>query len=1177
MEGKAFLLQPVLPTAASPLVHRFRVGLERCARQPACVEELLGGILSSSELEALPNGDKLTTRLFFEVLQDLVQQGWRFDYRETHLVATPPDAVNGTGGDQQEIKRRLRTSLVAARNEQLREGTTRQFLLDLERPRAHRGRQVSVLNLFLSSKALALDLQRRLSAPETIREELLQDSVRPYLQLATEERDEFTDLRLIDIWRYCRYTWSLPLSNQPGRQMLYLIRDGARDFHPIMGIGALGNSVVQITVRDEEIGWSVASLRSASNIAERMKALDMELARAIDEIMWVDLVSEDEVVEPTAETLERLMVIAGQGSPINRSAARMNRTALLEEARSPAFRRKRATELHRLLRAKQVFQLAASQTHGERERIEWLLAREEGRQALGAALRSIKKRHIGSSMMDITTCGAIPPYNELLAGKLVALLMASPQVIADYRSRYGEAASEIASRMKGEDLVRPADLVLLGTTSLYYVGSSQYNRLRMPVANGELRYLPIGKTRGFGSLHLSQRTYRTLQQMLRSHPELHPESYAFAAGVNYKMRSIASGLSHLGLAKLQQHETPRLVYLVPLASNWREYLTGLQAEPKYLYGQLEEPHAETSLIVKYWNSRWFLPRVQKIETMRRLRAAGGVVPVSEFVDGEQSAPPTEATSGRGGEPAGSGGGAERRMSTESKISWRALAELKDQRASFAERLSVDELQTLHVRTKLDSGLIGEIRAGRRLYLTGNPGDGKTHIIRRYCTELEGYNAFINLDASAEDEATLLRGLEEAIREGKPAVVAINEGPLRRLLPKLPPEERDELHAQLDRPYIYANDEAREHDALVINLGVRQLLSRPTLEAMLDVVLGRVDFDDAPEQVKRNRSMLGRPRVRERLLHLLGIVARSGAHVTMHELLGFFSFIITAGRSRTEEAASIPPYYNLIFNTNSPLARWLQHVDPARISHPLVDMRLWDDPGDQIEWLESPTGGAPESYESLDEGMKVFRGLKRRYYFESKHGDEILAMIPEDRRVFYELLEESGEARHTATSSILEALSLFFGEVDTDGQGNQLRIWTSLRYEATSPPTAFISSQSVSAEDMELLVPRLRPQVAALLEYEPSQLRLVVHPRGVAGSPVGLTIDLELWLALMQLKRGMPQRYHDPVIGRRLNQFMSRLATQYQERPGGYVPLQVRGVESGQTYQINVSLERGRYT
>jgi len=40
-------------------------------------------------------------------------------------------------------------------------------------------------------------------------------------------------------------------------------------------------------------------------------------------------------------------------------------------------------------------------------------------------------------MMDITTCGAVAPYNHLLGGKLVSMLICSPEVVEYYKDKYG--------------------------------------------------------------------------------------------------------------------------------------------------------------------------------------------------------------------------------------------------------------------------------------------------------------------------------------------------------------------------------------------------------------------------------------------------------------------------------------------------------------------------------------------------------------------------------------------------------------------------------------------------------------------------------------------------------------------------------------------------------------------
>ena len=48
-------------------------------------------------------------------------------------------------------------------------------------------------------------------------------------------------------------------------------------------------------------------------------------------------------------------------------------------------------------------------------------------------------------MADISVCGAVAPYNPVLGGKLVSMLLTSPEVVRAYHDRYSEAESEIAS------------------------------------------------------------------------------------------------------------------------------------------------------------------------------------------------------------------------------------------------------------------------------------------------------------------------------------------------------------------------------------------------------------------------------------------------------------------------------------------------------------------------------------------------------------------------------------------------------------------------------------------------------------------------------------------------------------------------------------------------------------
>ncbi|MCF8568208.1 Druantia anti-phage system protein DruA [Alicyclobacillus mengziensis] len=620
--SRIFSFVPNLPDTAKNMYGRFTKTLTEVPC--GSIHNTIELMLDSNELSSLPEQDRLSTQLFFEVLQDIIRQGWTLLYEDGFLRAVPPEMHYLKSTDRDDIKERLRRSLVEARNEQLNEESVRKFITYMEKERTYAGKTVSVLNLFLSPEKLIQDLTTCLNAPQEAQDALLQGSIQPYLQLADTSRDPFTNLRLRDIWRYARYTWSLPYSAQPGRQMQYLIRDASRDCHPIIGIGALGNSVVQITCRDQEIGWSIDTVVRKPDGYRYISSFIEELERSVSDIYWQDLISSSEVQNPTQDTLTHLLNIAAEIPSINKEGEKRSDESVGNAVFSPAYKRKRALALYDVLRAKFIFRLGKSNTTSDKDLFEWLKSKDDGRRAMGTAVRNIKKRHVGSSMMDITTCGAIPPYTDILGGKLVSLLMASPQVVHDYKQRYQNAVSEIASRMKGQNVTRPANLVLLNTTSLYHVGSSQYNRINVPVVNGFIKYHFVGKTLGFGSVHLSQRTYRTIQRLLRIHSELNPQSSAFAAGVNFKMRTIKNGLRHIGLSQLIQHENPRLVYMVPLSTNWREYLTGIETEPQSIYKDLENPSKETELLINYWKHRWFIPRVKSGMGLLKMKGKGRV-------------------------------------------------------------------------------------------------------------------------------------------------------------------------------------------------------------------------------------------------------------------------------------------------------------------------------------------------------------------------------------------------------------------------------------------------------------------------------------------------------------------------------------------------------------------------
>jgi len=66
----------------------------------------------------------------------------------------------------------------------------------------------------------------------------------------------------MDIWRYFRYTWLTPYNTVPGRNINFLIRNAAKPKHPVMGIATLASPMMNLSVRDNYIGWTIDAVEN---------------------------------------------------------------------------------------------------------------------------------------------------------------------------------------------------------------------------------------------------------------------------------------------------------------------------------------------------------------------------------------------------------------------------------------------------------------------------------------------------------------------------------------------------------------------------------------------------------------------------------------------------------------------------------------------------------------------------------------------------------------------------------------------------------------------------------------------------------------------------------------------------------------------------------------------------
>ena len=587
------------------------------------------------------------------VLTDLARQRWFIRVNDEGTVEV--ERPEGHHTDPRAEKARIRAQELVKRDEQLREPAARKFISGMESVTVHGMHPVSVFSLFRDGRELANSLRHARSLPDARRADELRKTIDPYLQFVDDGSVcEHTGFRLQDIWRYFRHTWTNHYTSRPGRSMAILVRDRARKFHPVMGIGAIGSPIVQIRERDTWIGWHpetffqrVAEEPSAELGTWLIKTVDGAIDDLyLDDFLEEQLIARRDLVEPAYEVLARLKAYGEEqrklhhrfvrSQDLKQSASHLDSTDECHwraRARTHLYRSKRALSLSEMLRARRVLR----ETLGHRptaERVRALLKCSEGRQIAKRVLRKAKADRVGTAMADITVCGAVAPYNLILGGKLVSMLIASPEVVVAYRNRYLNQQSEIASSMAGRPIVRPSQVVLLGTTSLYGAGSSQYNRLRMPAETlggrpGEhLEYVELGKSEAYGTSHFSTDTVEALVALVQQTSNGQRVNSIFGEGVSPKLRKMREGLDVLRLPtdELLQHGRQRIVYAVPLVRNIQKFLLGMDDGPDYLF-DLAMPAEGTGAVIRWWTERWLSRRIMRDEVLAQIEEHTLVRPI----------------------------------------------------------------------------------------------------------------------------------------------------------------------------------------------------------------------------------------------------------------------------------------------------------------------------------------------------------------------------------------------------------------------------------------------------------------------------------------------------------------------------------------------------------------------
>lgn len=193
--------------------------------------------------------------------------------------------------------------------------------------------------------------------------------------------------------------------------------------------------------------------------------------------------------------------------------------------------------------------------------------------------------------------GALPPYNELLGGKMVALSLVSNELREIYTKKYDDKKTLLEKR-------KIPNRILFTTTTSAYGKSSVYERLAyngMPVSKF------IGYTSGSGTFHLPESIYEEMLLFLQQKGIDTKRGYG--TGPSRKLKLVDMAFNRLKIPTFTFHNIKRGYYLFPNAINLRNVLHKKDKPVWY-----DRPFME---LTNFWKERWCIPRSNRVDTWRQ--------------------------------------------------------------------------------------------------------------------------------------------------------------------------------------------------------------------------------------------------------------------------------------------------------------------------------------------------------------------------------------------------------------------------------------------------------------------------------------------------------------------------------------------------------------------------------
>ena len=272
-------------------------------------------------------------------------------------------------------------------------------------------------------------------------------------------------------------------------------------------------------------------------------------------------------------------------------------------------------------------------------------------------------------------------------------------------------------------------------------------------------------------------------------------------------------------------------------------------------------------------------------------------------------------------------------------------------SAYADHIASELLSAIHLETKLDTAIIESALSGKDIVLTGNPGDGKTHVIRMLKNKLEGSGKpiRIELDASTLSDEDIYLKWKSARENNMPFVIAINAAVLYSVYQKYSEFQpiRD-AYFQMSHAVVFHDEVTENGNVVVFDLSKREVLTADILKKAIEKLTDSTHYTECAGcplnencDVHKNCTLLNSALFQERLFVILQRVSMKGYHATVRELQSLIAYLIFGNRSCKEIGRTTGSnqynLVNLVFSGKGALFDAIRSaIDPVTISHPIWD-------------------------------------------------------------------------------------------------------------------------------------------------------------------------------------------------------------------------------------------------